>query len=375
MKDSAQKYCCLGLLVIISILLSSFQSVNQDPHPNDDFNIHITQIDTSQFPKVSVFASATDALGEPIAVNPAGIQLKENDQPIILDQVIGLGETSPLTTMLVIDNSGSMNSGGKLAAAKSAAQSYIQQMRPGDQAGLLTFNTSIVLVHAPSSDHQSLIASIQTLTAKNDTIMYDAIARAVELLEPIVGRKAIIVLTDGLDNRSTTSIAEVVAKIGPVGLSISTIGLGDPAHGKGAQTALDEAALSSIANKTGGVYGYASNNEDLHNLYERYGRALKAEYQLTYTSPSSVRDGVNRALSISIDSKVSKMGSINYNPGGLVPEIGEPAPWWLFTLLMASLLFLLILPIIMPSMVSWIRQTRKNKPPDLPAKPFIKLLD
>ncbi len=42
----------------------------------------------------------------------------------------------PLTTMLVMDISGSMNENGKIDGAKAAAKAYVDQMRPGDQAGL-----------------------------------------------------------------------------------------------------------------------------------------------------------------------------------------------------------------------------------------------
>jgi Mg-chelatase subunit ChlD len=55
--------------------------------------------------------------------------------------VRGLGTSDPLTTLLVIDVSGSMARAGKLEAAKAAASAYVNQMRPGDRAGLLAFAT------------------------------------------------------------------------------------------------------------------------------------------------------------------------------------------------------------------------------------------
>ncbi len=375
MLKSVRNQSFLSLLVVISIMLTGFNPLEQENPPGDDLNLHITQVDTSQFPEVTVYVSATNFAGEPVAVDSSGFILEENSRLISSVQINGMGEVGSLTTLLVMDISGSMNSGGKLQAAKAAAQAYIQQMRPGDQAGLLTFNTVIDLVQPVTTDHQAVIASIKSLSAKNDTIMNDALINAVQILQPIVGRKTIIVLTDGLDNRSTSTTSDVLGKIGPAGLSISTIGLGDPTQGKGAQTALDEAALIFLADSAGGVYGYAANDENLRNLYERYGRALQAEYQLTYTSPSTARDGVNRSLSIFFDSRFSQSGEISYNPGGLLPEIGEAVPWSLFMTLLASLLALLIVPKVIHSTVNWIDRRANNKPQNPLPQPRIKLKD
>jgi len=332
------------VFLVIGFLIAGYSPFKTTLSDSDVTNVQITQVDTSQFPEVTVYVSFTDDRGEPVGVTPQEIRLKEDDHVISPDQFSGMGEVSELTTMLVIDVSGSMNSGGKLAAAKAAASAYVEQMRPGDRAGLMMFNTSIELVQPVTRDTKALTAAISGLQAKNDTAMYDALIEAVEQLDSFTGRKAIIVLTDGLDNRSTNSAQDIIERIGPTGLSISPIGLGDPTHGKGAQTALDEEALTTLAESAGGIYGYAEDEESLLNLYELYGRTLQAEYQISYTSPSVVRDGVNRSLTVFIDSIPSEMGMDVYNPGGLVPETAQPASWTLFLYLLGGLVVLLALP-------------------------------
>jgi len=333
------------LIIVVLLGLSGFRSLGPTTQ-EEGVTVTITQVDTSQFPQVTVYVSAVNAAGEPVGINPNEIMIEENGISITPDRIGGAGEIGPLTTMLVMDISGSMNSGGKMKAAKEAAQAYIQQMRAGDLAGLLSFNTSIKYVQPVTNDVNALSTAVDGLRAKNDTAMYDALIEAVEILEASAGRKAIIVLTDGLDNQSSSSADDVLAKIGPAGLSISTIGLGDPTHGTGSQTALDEAALSALAKRAGGVYGYAV-TDDLSALYQLYGRTLQAEYQITYTSPSTLRDGVNRTLRVSLGSAggaTAQMGQTLYNPGGLVPEISEPAPWSLFIMLLGILLLLLLVP-------------------------------
>jgi len=137
---------------------------------------------------------------------------------------------------------------GKLSAAKAAAQAYVNQMRPGDQAGLLTFNTTVTYVQTITADHAALRQAINGLKSKDDTAMLDALVQANQILQNYPGRKAIIVLTDGMDNQSKKTSDQVIQTIGTSGLSISTIGLGNP-NGAGPYFGLDESALKSLLKK------------------------------------------------------------------------------------------------------------------------------
>jgi VWFA-related protein len=334
----------------------------------------ITQVDTSQFPKVTVYVSVTDENGEPVGVPVSQIVLRENGQVMQPEEVSGAGEDEPITTMLVMDVSGSMNHAGKLPAAKSAARAYVDQSRPQDYIGLVAFNTRVDYLQPLTSQHEKLYEAIEELKADKDTAMYDALARSIEYLEAVQGRVAIIALTDGLDNRSKISPQEVIGLIGPAGLSISTIGLGEPSHSTSALSALNEPALRAFSEQAGGVYGYANDAESLKALYELYGRALQSEYVITYTSPSELRDGVNRSLTVSIEdagaagaaaqndaAPVSQDGQGKYNPGGLVPEVAEPASWSLFAILLVGLLVLLLVPTIIILVIRFFRSRRQGK--------------
>jgi len=304
--------------------------------------VRITQVDNSDFPRVTVYLSVTDADGQPLAVDPNSIQIFENGQLMQPEGISGSGEIGPLTTLLVMDVSGSMWDADKLTAAKSAAQSYVDQMRPGDQAGLLAFNTEVSYVQAVTTDHEALGRAISNLDARGDTAMFDALDQAVQILQPYAGRKAIIVLTDGLDNRSQHTAAEIIQEVGTGELSISTIGLGDPEK-LGINAGLDEAVLQSLASNAGGVYGYANDPEALRALYEGYGFALRSEYSFTYTSPSALRDGINRKLTVSLSGTTSSTEA-QYNPGGVLPEVSSGASWPIFLVILAVLIGLLFIP-------------------------------
>lgn len=320
--------------------------------------VRVTQVDASQFPKITVYVSVTDASGEPVAIDPNHFVIAEEGVRMKIDQIRAIGSTKGegqrLTTLLVIDISGSMNEAGKLDAAKKAAHTYVDQMRPGDQAGLLTFSTQFTMVQPVTTDHNALNAAIDKLQAEGYTAMYDALGNGIENLQNVSGRKTIITLTDGLDNKSKSKADDVIKQIGPSGLSISTIGLGEPSQGTASMAGIDEPALKSLAERTGGLYSYVKDADALSKLFQHLGRVLQNEYALTYTSPSKTRDGVNRNLAVALADPAGSTISTQakYNPGGVVPEIATPVAtvaWPLFGTVLLGLLVLLILP----AAISW----------------------
>jgi len=329
------------LLALVPLLGAGAQSQGEQ--------IRITQVDNSKFPQVTLYVSVTDASGNPLPVDPNQVQIFENGKLMNADQVSGSGEIGPLTTLLVVDISGSMNSSGKIAAARDAANTYIDQMRSGDQAGVLSFNTTVTYDQPITSDHAALKQSLANLGPHGNTAMYDALVQAEQVLQGVSGRKAIIVLTDGIDNASQQNADGVIQAIGSGGLSISTIGFGNPQQSSGV-SGLDEAALRSLADRAGGVYGYANDPGTLRGIYEHLGQTLQSEYEITYTSPLTLRDGLNRTLTISLVGSASTQA--RYNPGGVLPEVSGGASWSLFILLLAGLVLLLFLPMILSRITS-----------------------
>ncbi|MEX1248446.1 MAG: VWA domain-containing protein [Anaerolineales bacterium] len=335
------------LLPLLAVFLFAFAAQGGE-------NIRITQIDTSQFPRVTFYVSATDANGEPLAVDPSRFVITENGQEIPLDQITGIGDVGPVTTLLVMDVSGSMGVEGKLDSAKAAAHEFVNRMREVDQAGLISFNTQIEIAQDLTSDTDALHSATDRLATDNDTAMYDALMVAIDELEGVSGRKAIIVLTDGLDNSSSANINNVTNAIGPEGISISTVGLGIFGRQADNMTGIDEPGLQDLAARAGGVYGYAEDEEQLTRLYETYAVAMQSEYAITYTSPSELRDGVNRSLGVSLQPLGGGAPVANedtrYNPGGLVPEVEEPASWPLFAAVVAGLAALVLVPMLLTNM-------------------------
>lgn len=307
--------------------------------------VRITQVDNSNFPNVTVYLSATNAAGEPVGIDPSTIQIHEDGQLMQLMDVRGGGEalggeSIPITTMLVIDISGSMEKGNKIGAAKDAAKTYISGMRDVDQAGVIAFDTQVYRIQEITSDKAVLTAAIDGLRTGSDTAMYEGIMEGTKALEGISGRKAILVLSDGLDNQSVATEESIVSNVGPSGLTVSAIGFGDPS-GTG-QAGIDEAGLQRLTSRTGGQYAYVTDAATLTALYQQTGKAYQSEYAVTFVSPFTLRDGVNRNISVSLTG-VPALAEGTYNPGGVLPEVtASSLP--LFLSILAGLLVLLFLP-------------------------------
>lgn len=373
MKKKLLNHLLLFVCIPVFLLSAAFTQADQS---NGNPIIRITQLDMSNFPTVTVYISVTDEEGNPVGIDPTRLTVHENDVPITPQQITGSGELQSLTTMLVMDISGSMGMAGKLEAAKASALKYIDQMRPHDQTGLISYNTQVKIVQPITDDRVKLVDAVNILEPGGDTSMYDALMQAEFALEAISGRKAIILLTDGLDNHSRYTATDVLDSIGPSGLSISTIGLGNAAQNRGSMTALDEKTLEFLAENAGGSYSYVDDPQTLQILFTHLEKALQSEFVITYTSPSKLRDGLDRMLSITL-APAGAVGSTEkitteYNPGGLIPEVANPQSWGLFIGLLALLLILLAIPRLVPMLVlrskkhSLLKKVVKKKP--APAK-------
>ena len=341
MPKTIRSLLAIGLVLALTLaLFPAPAAFAQDAAPV----VRITQVDNSKFPQVTVYVSVVNAAGEPVAVDPSTVQIYENGQLMQASAVTGQGEIGQLTTLFVIDTSGSMEKSDKIQGARDAAKAYLDLMRPGDQAGVVSFNTEVKIVQPVTADKAALVQAIDSLQPVGNTAMFDALVAGVDVLKDVTGRKAIILLSDGLDNRSHFTGDDVINTIGPAGLSISTIGLGDPKQ-PGNNFGLDEPALKSLAERAGGFYGFATAPQDLLALYQQRGRELQNEYSFSYVSPATLRDGVNRSLEVSLGGQAASTSG-QYNPGGVLPEVSTGSSWLLFAAIFVGLLLLLGLPFL-----------------------------
>lgn len=309
------------------------------------YTVKITQVDTSHFPEINVWVQVTNAAGNPVSILPdSAFTLLEAGQPVEIKEIYQAGEQGAVSTVLAIDRSGSMLDLGKIDAAKAAAKTFVDLMRPEDTSGVIAFNTQVDVLQPLTSDKTALHSAIDSIEAFNDTAMYDALAASISTLGQVQGRRVVIVLSDGLDNRSTETSDTILGSIEGAELSIYTIGLGDPSAGTGSTSGIDEEALRAIAEKTNGEYKYTPSPDELTALYQQISLRLQNEYRLTYTSPNTLRDGFERGLQVRVSESAS--AQTGYNPGGVIPETAKALSWPAFGLILLGLVVLLIVPMV-----------------------------
>ncbi len=234
-------------------------------------------IDASFFPPtLFAYLRIQDSAGQPIMGLSASDVRAEIDGRAATD--LSLSHYSqapvPLYASLVIDYSGSME-GQPLEAAKAGARAFLNLLRPGDRVEVIGFNDRPQLLQTWTDDPKAAGDALDLLPAQNWTALWDALYLAAGDLSGCSGRKAIIVLTDGADNRSQHTAQEVTERARRVGLSVFAIGLRSSEY--------DAAPLQALVQSVGGQYVEAAAPGELEEYYRRTVGAIQREYRLTLT--------------------------------------------------------------------------------------------
>lgn len=109
--------------------------------------------------------------------------------------------TAPFNVALLIDTSRSTQN--KLGAIRKAAQAFIKQLQPNDRVMIVTFDEHVRFISELTNNRAELDRAVKSLKSSYMTSLYDAISQTItERLNKIQGRKAIVILTDGVDTAS-----------------------------------------------------------------------------------------------------------------------------------------------------------------------------
>jgi len=239
--------------------------------------------------KVSVYVTVSDTDEKTIpGLTPGAFKVIEDGRPVA-DLSVAKA-TDAMSVILAIDTSGSMQALGKsgrssMEAAKSAAIEFISRMGESDRIALFTFNNEPQLRKDFSTNHQAAIDAVQEIAAKPNaaTCLYDtafdAIKKAAEIPR---GRRAIILLTDGRDEKGKQACSRYTSNDVIDAATTKTIRV--PIYTIGAGPRVDERELGRLASFTGGRYLQAASMDELEGFFRALAGQLKNQYVLNYNS-------------------------------------------------------------------------------------------
>jgi Flp pilus assembly protein TadB/Mg-chelatase subunit ChlD len=213
--------------------------------------------------------------------------------------------------VLAIDASDSM-AGRPVNSALTAARSFVARRGSNERVGLLAFNSRTDVLAQPTTSSRALTLGLsKPPTLAYGTRIYDTLAKALEMLaKQRLSTSSIVLLSDGADVGSRTSITDVLNRAQQLHIRIFTVGL--------RSRTFDASPLKSLAKKTSGAYIEAKSVSQLTPLYTALSQRLASEYLLQYRSQAPPKSQVSVQISI------ARLGAATQSyraptPSGLAP--------------------------------------------------------
>ena len=204
---------------------------------------------------------------------------------------------SPYAAVVLLDSSGSMES--RFALARSAAIRFLDGLRPEDVAAVYRFDSKVERVQEFSGG-RDLAPIAYAIHAKGMTTLNDAIVEASKTLaERPEQRKAIVVLSDGMDTFSKASSSKAVESALAVGATIYAIDMSS-LEIAGSERQQSAASLRGFAEKTGGRFVATPGGPAMRDAFTQIAEELGHQYTIAYRPVNKKHDGKWRTLEVKV---------------------------------------------------------------------------
>lgn len=195
-------------------------------------------------------------------------------------------ETEPLSVMMLVDSSASMNDmhagRRKYDFVIEAAQKMVNQVQPADQVMIMGFNQSSWVISELTGDksvvHQKLM---QPAVLSGRTALFDVLVTAIKQMHNFPGRRVLILCSDGQDSASKTTLDQLVKFLQSTDVTIFVLGTDDrrDVWHKGRDV------LKKISNASGGYAFHSSSEQDLSSAIDKVRMTLRSQYAAGYIPP------------------------------------------------------------------------------------------
>jgi VWFA-related protein len=303
-----------------------------------DATVIVTGASDAHFPEISVDFEVkrpdgsflVDATRDDFRVSENGVAV-----PILRFQAPTAREAKPITVVLVVDRSRSMEEEDRIGGLKRAVGTFFEGLPAGSRVSVVAFGSEVTQLCAFTGDFARVKQEVDRLTPAGATRYYDAVAASLDLLSRESGRRAVLALTDGEDTFSQTAdLNSVVLSARRLGLPVHTLGLGT-------EDEIESDALRALARSTRGQYYPARQADQLRTIYEQLAERLRSSYSLVYQSDRKIPDGTLRPVRVVYRASRQAGETAIFIPGMVVPAAGWSG---LFLGLLVALGVLSILP-------------------------------
>ncbi len=257
---------------------------------------------------VEVYAVVTDRSGDPVRdLQRERFSLRRGRREVEIER-FALADEVPLVLGLIIDSSESMMV-QMVETRKAAARFVSTTIQPADRAFLVDFDTQPRLAQALTADVRRLLASLGTLRAGGATAIFDAAIFSLAQFEREPGRRALVLLTDGVDYGSRFGAKRGVEEARRLGVPLYVIAM-SPEQGvlglePGRVQRLPpvDLGLEAFTQETGGRLFKIQGMNELDRAYQQINAELRSQYLLTFSSEEPLSDAELRSIKVRVDGR------------------------------------------------------------------------
>src|SRR5258705_4318141 len=282
-RSLTSRLVCLPLILLMNFSVAS-------PQQDDD----VVRVNTEL---VVLNVTVTDKSGQYVkALRASDFKIYEDGNEVQPNMIASFSlQESPYAAVVLSDSSGSMDS--RCSLARSAAIRFLDGLREEDVAAVYRFDSKVERVQEFSGG-RDLAPIAYGIRAKGMTTLNDAIVEASKILvERPEKRKAIVVLSDGMDTFSKASSNKAVESALAVGASIYAVDMSALEIG-GTSSRQSAMSLKSFAEKTGGRFVSTPGGPALRDAFSSIAEELGHQYTVAYRPENHARDGKWRTLEV-----------------------------------------------------------------------------
>jgi Ca-activated chloride channel family protein len=255
---------------------------------------------------VTVITSVTDSAGNQInELTEKDFELYEDNQLQDIAGVYREGQI-PLRLIFLFDTSSSIRHRFDFEQ-RAAAQFFRNVMRRGDQGALMSVSTEPRIELQFTPDVDQLVNGLALLKPQGATALYDAMIAAARYLRPSEGRHVMVVLSDGTDTVSTSTLAQALIEAQKSDAVIYGVHSTGVAPSVNVQDLAGEFVLKAMCEDTGGRAFFPpifedqkKETRDLDEIYKRLAAEVRAQFVLTYYSKIEPRPGTFRSIRVEV---------------------------------------------------------------------------